>query len=130
MKAKTPAYKRGEYAKVKRVCVVCGAEFEGRSDALYCSNACNLKAYRSDEIIKWIAKARRAEYTAIAWTTESLRVAKYGATKCASRRQAVIDRFNASAKAAGVDIEIRNHHGANGRAGRIFINGKRLPIGV
>jgi predicted nucleic acid-binding Zn ribbon protein len=43
------SYKRGQYAKQTRTCVVCGKEFMGRRDAQCCSNACLNKAWRAKE---------------------------------------------------------------------------------
>ncbi len=34
------------WPRVKRVCVVCGREFEGRSDAQTCSSPCRQALYR------------------------------------------------------------------------------------
>lgn len=44
--AKTPAYKRGKYKKVDRVCEYCGETFKGTERAQFCSGKCRTYFYR------------------------------------------------------------------------------------
>lgn len=37
------SYKRGQYKKVDRVCVVCGITFPGTKKAKFCGNKCKQK---------------------------------------------------------------------------------------
>lgn len=37
------SYKRGEYKKENRTCIICGSIFEGTKKATFCSNKCKQK---------------------------------------------------------------------------------------
>jgi predicted nucleic acid-binding Zn ribbon protein len=49
---KTPAYKRGSYAKSLKPCEVCGTMKEMTANGKYCSNACKMRARNNKKKVK------------------------------------------------------------------------------